>query len=298
MVADITAEEVIEKVLNSKSVVDCFYDMNDWKFNYKKFIVLIHPDVCKLPQAQEATEKLNKFKEELESGKKHNDDAGTVSYALKTIEIIGDKALLKKSFDNYNFLMSLTDESSKHFKKYLPISGKLISENELQFTLTFRAVPLSSLGTVEQKHANWMLSRMFEFASWINQIGYAHAGINPESIYVMPENHGMCCISFYHLTKLDTPLKTISAAYKNFYPPQVFANKKAESNIDLDLAKRTTIYLLGDKSGSGVVLRKTHENEIIDFLQKQSYVADENYKEYRTLLKKYFDTKQFHKFNV
>jgi len=58
----------------------------------------------------------------------------------------------------------------------------------------------------------------------------------------------------------------------------------------LDLAKRTTLYLLGDKSGSGVMLRKTHENEIIDFLQKPKvYVADENYNEYRgALLKKIF----------
>lgn len=293
-----TAEEAITNILNSKSVIDAFYDVADYKQVYKNYIRLIHPDVCKLTNAPEATEKLNKFKDELESGKKHNDDAGIVSYALKTVEIVGDKDLLKKSFDNYNFLMSLTDDASKHFKKYIPVSGKMISENELQFTLSFRAVPLSSLGIVEQKHANWMLSRMFEFASWINQIGYSHAGINPDSIYIMPENHGMCCISFYHMTKLDTTLKTISAQYKNFYPPQVFSNKKTESNIDIELAKRSAIFILGDKSGSGVLLRKTHENEIIDFLQKQSYETDENYKEYRTILKKYFDTKQFHVLNV
>ncbi len=298
MVADMTAEQVIEKVLKSKSVIDVFYDVNDWKFNYKKYIVLIHPDKCNLPKAAEATEKLNKFKDELESGKKHNDDAGEVTFCLKTVTIVGDKDLIKKSFDNYNFLMSLKDDASNHFKKYLPVSGKLISETELQFTLAYRAVPLSSLGVMEQKHANWMLSRMFEFSSWINQIGYSHAGINPESIYIMPENHGMTCISFYHMTKLDTQLKTISAQYKNFYPPQVFVNKQAESNIDIELSKRTTIYLLGDKSGSGVLLRKTHENEIVDFLQKQSYQTDENYKEYRLLLKKYFDTKQFHVLNV
>jgi len=174
----------------------------------------------------------------------------------------------------------------------------MISETELQFTLAYRAVPLSSLGVVEQKHANWMLSRMFEFASWINQIGYSHAGINPESIYIMPENHGMCCISFYHMTKLDKPLKAISAQYKNFYPPQVFTNKKAESNIDIELSKRTTIYLLGDKSGSGTVLRKTHENEIIDFLQKQGDDTIQNYNEYRDLLRKFFDMKQFHTLSV
>lgn len=292
------AEAIIEKILKSKSVIDAFYDVNDWKQTYKNYIRLIHPDICKLPNAKEATEMLNHFKDELDSGKKHNDDAGVVNYYLKTVEIVGDKDLLKKSFDNYNLLMSLKDDASNHFKKYLPVSAKMISETELVFTLAFRAVPLSSLGVVEQKHANWMLSRMFEFAGWINQIGYSHAGINPESIYVMPENHGMTCISFYHLTKLSAPVKTVSAKYKNFYPPQLFIHKKADSNIDIELSKKTAVYLLGDKSGSGVVLRKTHENEIIDFLQKQSYDTTENYNEYRSLLKKYFDTKQFNILNV
>lgn len=293
-----SSEEVITKILNAKSVIDAFYDVTDWKQVYRNYIRLIHPDVCSLPNAIEATEKLNKFKDELESGKKHKDDAGEVTYAVQVVKIVGDEKLLKKSFDNYNYLMSLKDEASIYFKKYLPVSAKMISETELHFTLSRRAVPLSSLGVVEQKHANWILSRMFEFTAWINQVGYSHAGISPESIYIMPDNHGMSCISFYHMTKLNNPLKTISAQYKNFYPPQVFSNKKSESNIDIELAKRTAIYLLGDKSGSGVVLRKTHNNEIIDFLQKQCYVVDENYKEYRGLLKKHFDMKQFHVLNV
>ena len=290
-------EEIIDKILKSNSVVDVFYDVNDYKAVYKNFIKLIHPDICKLPGATEATEKLNKFKRELETGKTHNDDAGIVTYGLKTVTIVGNKDLLKKSLDNYNRLMSLTDEASKNFKKYIPASGRLISETELEFTLSDRAVPISSLGVLEQKHVNWILSRMFEFTAWINQNGYSHAGINPESIYIMPLNHGMACISFYHMTKLNSPLKTVSAQYKNFYPAQVFVNKKSESNIDVELSKRTAVLLLGDKSGSGVILRKTHNNEIIDFLQKQCYEADKNYIEYRELLKKYFPT-EFHKLNV
>lgn len=293
----LSAEEVISKILNSKSVIDCFYDVTDYKTVYKNYIRLIHPDICKLPGAADATEKLNKFKDELEGGKKHNDDAGTISYGLKTVVITGEPILITRSLENYKYLMSLKDDSSKHFQRYLPVSAKKISDNELEFTLESRAVPLSSLGTLPQEHVNWILSRMLEFASWINQVGFCHAGINPESIYVMPENHGMNCISFYHMGRLGSQLRTISAQYQNFYPPQVFTNKKYESNIDIDLCKRTAIYLLGDRSGSGVVLRKTHNNEIIDFLQKQSYEPAENYKEYRALLKKHFETK-FHVLNV
>ncbi len=88
-----SAEEAIDKILNSKSVVDVFYDVNDYKTGYKNYIKLIHPDICKLPKASEASEKLNKFKDELESGKKQNDDAGVVTYALNTVTIVGNKDL-------------------------------------------------------------------------------------------------------------------------------------------------------------------------------------------------------------
>jgi len=43
MVADITAEEVIEKVLKAKSVIDIFYDVTIGTL-LQKIIVLIHPD--------------------------------------------------------------------------------------------------------------------------------------------------------------------------------------------------------------------------------------------------------------
>ncbi len=289
--------DIINKILKALTVVDVFTNLNEWKTEYQQYAKLIHPDICKEAKAQEATTKLNQFKDELENGKKFKDDAGIVSYTFKTVTFIGDENLLKKSYDNYNILMSFTDKAAKFFQQYLPVSGQLLNTNELEFTLPLRGIPLCSIGTTEQKHVNWMVSRMLELTAWINQIGYSHCGINPDSIFVIPENHGMICTSFYYLTRLDTPLKTISGKYQNLYPTEVFKTKKATSNIDIELVKRTAIYMLGDMSGSGAKLRKTHENEIIDFLVKRQYDASETFKEHKTILRKYFDTKQFHIFN-
>jgi len=286
--------EIINKILFSKTAAELFEDLSDWKKTYRLYSK-IHPDICKEPKAQEAFVKLNEFKTELEKGKTHNDDAGTVTYSLYTIEIIGDADLLKSSFENYNKLMALTDESSKHFKKYIPTSGRMISDNELEWTIDYRAMPLSSIGDQPHLHVNWITSRMLEFASWLSQVGYCHAGINPDSIYIIPENHGMMCISFYHMVAMGTKLRSASGKYSNLYPHKIFDHKKATSNIDIELAKRTAIYLLGDKSATGNKLRKTHNEEIIDFLQKTDYDGLETYKEYRSILKKHFDTKQFNK---
>ncbi len=163
-----TEIEIIDKVLKANSPVEVFDDLNDWKKTYREYSK-IHPDVCKEPKANDAFAKLNTFKTALETGIKYKDDAGVVSYSLNKVEFIGDETLLKKSFGNYQLLMSLKDDASQHFKKYLPTVGTLLSPNELSFTIPQRAVPLSSLGTVEQKHANWILSRMLEFVGWINQ---------------------------------------------------------------------------------------------------------------------------------
>lgn len=288
--------QTIDKVLKAQSVTDLWPDLNLWKQGYRDLASVLHPDVCKEPGAPDAMAKLNQYKADLETGKKHKDDAGEVIYNFTHCKIKGDNTLLKQSYDNYKYLMSLKDEASKNFQNYLPLDAEL-KDGELIFSLPYRAIPLSSLGEVEQKHVNWIASRMFEFSAWINQIGYVHLGINPESIYVMPENHGIIVTSFYHMTKIDQKVTTISGRYKQFYPAKLFSEKIATTNIDTDLAKRTAIYLLGDKSGSGTRLRKTHNEDILNFFQKEEIDPKKNFVSYRELLKKHFKS-EFHIFNV
>jgi hypothetical protein len=289
-------EEVIHKILESKSPVELFGSLQSWKDTYRQYLTQVHPDKCQLPMAQEAMTKLNGYKDDFIKGKKHKDDAGVVTYKLNGVEIIGDQALLRKSLENFNILKQCSDPRFDFFKKYLPINMSLLSDNELEVNLSERAIPISALPTpLPAEHATWILNRMIEFSAGLNQIGYVHCGINPESVYVVPETHGIVIVSFYHLCKVNGRLKTISSKYANFYPQDILQHKTATSNIDTDLAKRSCIYMLGDKSGSGVKLRKDKNTapELLNFLQKSSLSTYGVGQEYLALLKKLFVKKQF-----
>jgi hypothetical protein len=285
---------ILNNIISARSYLDVFSDLNAWKEEYKLYVKLIHPDVCDDIRSTEALFKLNNFKEELEIGRTFTDEACNITYTLFSSEFIGDLKIMERNRTNYLKLATLKDEASKHFRLYLPSHMDMLSGGRIKISYPLRAIPISSMAELEQKHVNWVLSRLLEFTCWINQSGFCHAGITPDSVFITPENHGLLCTSFYHLTKLDDRLMTISGKYSEFYPASVLLNKTATSNIDITLSKKIAIWLLGDRSGNGSRLRGKVIDEYLDFLQEIDYDPLESYNRYRDLLKKYFNTKEFH----
>ena len=105
---------------------------------------------------------------------------------------------------------------------------------------------------------------MFEFILWLRQVGYAHMGLNPTTVFVVPETHGIIVISFYHMATLGKKAETISAKYKMWYPTSLFTEKIATPDIDLELSKKIALYLLGDKSAAGTKLKMDKEvNQVV-----------------------------------
>lgn len=265
-------------------------------------MMLLHPDRCSEPGAADATSKLSTWKTEIEKGKKFKDDAGEVSYGINTVTFTGDKDLLKKSYDNYKELIKLGDATSVIFKKYLPMSMELLPDGSLKAVLWERAIPVNEIitkfnGEVPQKHVNWVMNRMLEFIAWLDKVGYVHCGINPDSIFMIPANHGMICTSFYHLKRKDERVTTISGKYANFYPEYLFDSnlsfKPATSEIDVELCTRTAVCMLGDKSGLGTKLRKTHNTELLDFYSRPNDSSVNAMLDHKELMGKLFK-KEFH----
>ena len=278
------AKEAIKKIEAANYWQDIFPKKSEYKNDYKVFALLLHPDRCKEKGAEDAFKKITGFRDLIEGSYTFKDDIATVTYSDFSIEFEGEEEYLKKSYDNFNKLISLKDEASVNFRRYLPATvefkdGKLIFGNDM------RMVSLNDL-QMPLEHSRWVLNRLLEFSAWLNQIGYSHAGINPSSIFIVPETHGIICASFYHMTKIGSPLKTVSAKHVGWYPSYIFdksSGKKpiADSCIDIELSKRTIIYLLGDKSGNGIVLKKSYESEFVNFLtslKSESYQALSDYK--------------------
>lgn len=295
-----TDTELIEKVLKSNKPSDIFPD--DWKKLYLSYSKLIHPDYCKHPKATDAMAIMNHYKQVIESGTKYTDEAGDFFVYEKRIEYAitdTNRKLITKSVSNYKTLKSKTDKASLNFHRYLP-EDMILEKDKLTIKLKDRAVPLTGQ-KLPQIHVNWIFSRMFEFVLWLNQnIGYSHLGLNPTTVFVVPETHGVIIISFYHMTLLNKKASTISARYKMWYPTSLFTEKIASSDIDLELSKKIALYLLGDRSGAGTKLKmnKVDVNQVVlQFLLTKHDNKLEEYSQYREIIKANFE-KKFYPLNL
>ena len=282
------AKTAIAAILKAKKIEDIL-DTSNMKSEFDVLIKLVHPDRCSLPQAHDASSKLITLRDAFEKGRTYTDDIGQYHTNGYFAEFSGESSFLKKSLANYTRLKSFKDPSSLHFHRYLPETMEMKGDI-LHITFSQRAVPLYAL-QFPQEHVNWILSRMLECIAWFSQIGYVHAGITPESIFVVPETHGIIFTSFYHMTEIDRPLTTISGKYRPWYPASTFDDKRAVPLIDIELAKKIAIGLMGDPSGSGVRLKKTHNSDFVDFVIRQHEDAYDTFKQYRALLDKLFEKK-------
>jgi hypothetical protein len=294
-----TDVDLIEKVLTSKKPSDIFPE--DWKKEYLRYSKLVHPDTCSHPKASDAMAIINHYKDVIENGIAYVDEAGPFRVFEKRVEFEvtdANRKLITKSVENYKKLMTLHDNSADHFHKYLPDS-MVLEKNKLVINLKDRAIPLTGQ-KLPQIHVNWIFSRMFEFTLWFRQINYSHMGLNPTTVFVVPETHGIIIVSFYHMKELFKKAETISAKYKTWYPTTLFSQKIATPDIDLELGKKIAIYLLGDKSAAGTKLKmnKTDINqEVLAFLLTKHKNDKDEYGQYRELLKKHFE-KKFYPLNL
>lgn len=288
---------ISNKILEAKHLAQVL-DVSKFSEEFRSIIKVIHSDVCSLPEAAQATAKLNQFKEEFENGKKFTDETGEfrtngywVEFESKEFE-----KNLNWSFENHAEFMKLADSASQHFKKYLPHASEMIAPGKYRFYFENRAIPLSGL-VLEQKHVQWVLNRLLEYSAYLNQMGWAHCGLTPESVFIVPETHGIQICSFYHLSRLNRPVGTISAKYSNWYPTKLFSDKIATAEIDIELSKRIAIYLLGDESGTGIKLRKTHDEKFLDFCVTHHTEAWRTMDAYKKFLKANYKS-EFHILNI
>lgn len=287
------APTLLAAVLAARQPADIF-SRATYRTQLHAHLKLLHPDVCALPHAAAATARLNEFAEQLRALDNPTDDAGPLRRVdERTFRFEGTAALLAQSRAGYGRLQRLPGAAAQHFRQYLPVGLDVQPTGHLLATGPGFVVPLSGL-VLTPTHVGWVLSRLLEFAAWLHQEGLVHGGFTPESLALVPDTHGLVCWSFYHLTPLGRPLTTASARYLGWYPPAVFRDKKATPYVDVSLAQRTALYLLGDPSGHGVKLKKTVDPRLIDFLLAPHVDAYTTLGEWRLLLTQLFGKRQFH----
>ncbi len=278
---------LIDRIMQAQTLLALFKTL-DYKSVYREAVKLLHPDLCQIPAAGEALIRLNQLRLQYEKGRVITDDAGSIWSKDREAIFRGDSYLLEKSYRNLEQLKHIRGEAALHFQHYLPTT--VIVSNTIEAQFSHRALPLYGL-QLPQAHVNWVLSRLLEVVAWMAEEGYVHGGINPKSVFIVPETHGIILSSFYHMKREGERLRTISATYKNWYPASVFTQKRASPTIDLECCKRTAAYLLGDRSGLGIKLQRTHLPPFINFLLDHHTDPYTCYQDYRKLLRQHFESR-------
>lgn len=275
-------EQDIERILGARSMKAALGTAT-----YKAVLVKIHPDRCMHPKAVEAMAKLNALRDASENGIKLADDAGPFKAADGWAEFpINDSQ--RKAQAAWNRLTTGKDVKTDNFKKYLPSAS---DTNHMRRHLSFRAraVQLENL-TLSQPHVCWALSRMLEFASWMEGLGLVHGTLHPGSVFITPEDHGIQVTGLYTVSEVGKPLTGASGKYLTWYPAEARKTKLATNSIDTEMCMRTAAYLLGDKSGLGVSLRKRPDvnQAFLEFILRKHSSPSTCWREYRELLTREF----------
>lgn len=289
------AAEIIDKVNKAVKLEDIFPDLRKGNIDHKSVIVPIHPDRCKIGGAEEAFKKVNEMLQEWKKGgKEFKDESGSFTFNGYEAVYKGDitPEILIWSGENFDQMKKRFPE---HFYKYIPLAITDTSNGTVS-QFKDRAVCLSGL-ELPQEHVNWVLSRMLEFCVMLHDGDRVHAGLCPESVFLVPETHGIIVGTFYHLSQRGKKVGTINGKYKDWYPSELFSNKVATERIDLEMVKKIAIYLLGDRSGVGTKLRGKVNGNFLNFVLKGHSNSLEAYREYRTMLAKNFK-QEFHILNI
>lgn len=284
----------VDDIINSKSYIEIFPDIINFKKDYRELIPTIHPDKCKNPNAQEATKILNKYKDQIENGIKYLDDSGEIIYFPLHCIMSGDAVLLNNSLEFFRLINLAKKKTWNLFPSYLPSS--IIKEGKtLRASFDERSLPLLGL-QLEENHIVWILSRLLEFITYLHSMRISHNGLNPGSVYVTPKMHCIKVISFYHSTRLDYKSmknKNIATKFPSFYTKISTDTMEA---LDIECAKKIAIYLLGDKHGFGTRFKKLKKG-LSSFLQTYHTNAFTAFDEYRKMVNKNYK-KQFISLNI
>lgn len=282
----ISESEMIERVMRSTHYM-ALWPEHGQVLSFKSMLKIIHPDKCKHLLAQEATNRLLELHRHFSQGSTFTDDAGEFVTNGHWIHYLGDAAAVAQARQNQQMVAKASGE---HLRRYMPY----IWDSGQRIVLDRRMIPLLDL-TLPQEHVNWVVSRLLEFCMMLHRnFAYVHLGLTPAQVMLVPETHGIAVAGFYHMTPLHGRVSTISGAWQHWYPGSMLREKRATEHADLEMVKRIGAYLLGDRSGMGTSLIRTHHREFIDFLLSSDDDSLACYEKYRELIDKNFSSQFIH----
>jgi len=116
-----------------------------------------------------------------------------------------------------------------------------VAEGYVSFADILKAYP----DGIDFRDAVWMYRRLLEGLGFVHSRGVVHGAILPCHVLIHPQTHGAKIIDWSYAVQGQHPIRAMSAAHLAFYAPEVRARRNATSVIDIYMAAKCFIALVG-----------------------------------------------------
>lgn len=104
--------------------------------------------------------------------------------------------------------------------------------------------------TLAGEHVGWILNVLLNICCYLQWSGTTHNGIAAQTTLISPLRHsGMLLGGWWYSARAGSRLSALPDFALDATPPDLFASKRADARIDLELVRALGREMLGDRSG-------------------------------------------------
>lgn len=238
----------------------------------------------------------------------HLASANTEQYLLKMSRIAGaDKLLAHEHF----VLSELAEKSGDStYKFYFPTPIETIkAQDGMRKQVNVFAYDPGGY-TAEQIHAKhpalkgehlaWIYKRILTGLGFAHTHKWIHNAVLPCHLIIYPGTHGVQLID-WKLASTPAVLKSISAKYRDWYPPEVSKKQPTDPSTDIYMATKCLIYLAGGNpltkempASVPVPMQAFFRSALLEAQRMRPQSAWDLLNEFTDMLKPLYGTPQFH----
>lgn len=200
------------------------------------------------------------------------------------------------------------EEFRKGLEDYLPKVEHYFETKDF-FVIILRKKPneivLSDLikhlgGKLDPKHAAWVVSRLFNLASFLQISQMTVNGITPDTVLIDPRRHTASLLGgWWYASQFGKGVSTLPPDVFKLASRKFLATKQADPVLDLDSIRNIGRVCLGDSSGNSFRTNKDIPAPMSSFLQlPSSSGAIEEYERWGKVLKESFGPRKFVELNI
>lgn len=176
--------------------------------------------------------------------KASNEDS---KYIVKISRVPGGDRLLDN--ERTHLAKILTSSQDTHYCRYFPtLVESFVVRSSIQKRVnvfvqedgffTLDDIKKQYPGGLHGRHIAWIFKRLLTALGVCHSFNIIHSAILPQHILIHPKDHGLELVGFGQSVTTGSRITNISAAYKNWYPEEVFKKQNASVGTDIFMAAK------------------------------------------------------------